>query len=128
MTKLLMAAAAIDNRRLDGVQGEAALAAWMQTIGDLGYQECVQALAEHRRSAPGVWLEPGHIFALVTESRAQGPSELDRERAAFDEFVEYTGIEPRRAAERWNDEPWKREQIDVARKAHRQRAIEAGAA
>lgn len=120
MARLLAAAAAVDNRHVT----REAVAAWMQAIGHLQYPECVEALGEHRRSSTE-YLQPAHIAALVTAGQVErgSVSQLDQERAALDEFVAYTGLPWRAAAERWNDREWVAEQIDVARKAYRQKAL-----
>jgi hypothetical protein len=64
MARLLTIAAAIDHRDLSGVAGKAAVAAWMQAIGDLEYEECVEALGMHRRSSTE-YLQPAHVARLV---------------------------------------------------------------
>lgn len=66
MARLLTIAAAVDHRDLSGVAGKAAVAAWMQAIGDLGYDECVEALGVHRRSSTE-YLVPAHIAEIVHE-------------------------------------------------------------
>lgn len=64
MARLLTIAAAVDHRDLSGVAGKAAVAAWMQAIGDLEYEECVEALGMHRRSSTE-YLQPAHVARLV---------------------------------------------------------------
>ena len=127
VARLLTIAAAVDNRNLVGAQGRAAVAAWGMVIGDLSYEECVWAIAEHRREAPGVYLEPGHVRELVLARRAEVSDALQGERAALEAFVRYTGASLQEAAERWSDEAWCSEQIEAARRRHRAKALEAGA-
>lgn len=124
VARLLTIAAAVDNRNLDGVQGDAAVGAWGQVIGHLGFEECVAAVAQHRRTAPGVYLEPGHVLAIV--EAAAPADDISAERAALDRFVAYTGMPRELVAARWNDQEWKDEQINEARTAHQQRALEGG--
>lgn len=58
---VLAKAAAIDNRDV----GQAAVMAWHEIIGDLDLAECLEAVARHRRDAPGVYLEPGHVRRIA---------------------------------------------------------------
>lgn len=65
MIDLLTAIAAGDRRQI----GEADIAAWTPVIGELGRDECLAAVVVHRRERPGVWLEPGHLLAIVRAAR-----------------------------------------------------------
>lgn len=50
-----------DNRHVDDL----VLELWLDTIGDLGFNEAVIALRRFRRERPGVYLEPGHLLELA---------------------------------------------------------------
>lgn len=65
MIDLLTAVAAGDRRQV----GEADITAWTAVIGDLGRDEALAAVVVHRRERPGVWLEPGHLLAIVRAAR-----------------------------------------------------------
>jgi len=67
MVDLLTAVAAGDRRQI----GEADITAWTAVIGDLGRDECLAAVVVHRRERPGVWLEPGHLLAIVRAARTE---------------------------------------------------------
>jgi len=125
VARLLTIAAAVDNRKLEGVQGEAAVLAWEQIVGDLELAECVAAMAEHRRTRPDVYLQPGHVRELVLGAREESAA-LESERRALRAFVAFTGASPIEAAERWGDAAWRAAQEDEARREHRARALEAG--
>jgi hypothetical protein len=49
---------------------------WCEIIGDLSKDLAMQAVKDHFRTKPGVWLEPGHIVARAREIRRDM---LDRE-------------------------------------------------
>lgn len=53
-----------DNRHVDAL----VLELWLDTIGDLGFNDAIDALRRFRRERPGTYLEPGHLleFAGVT--------------------------------------------------------------
>ena len=55
----------IDHRTI----GEADIIAWGDLIGELPKDLALQAVRDHRREQPGVWLEPGHIVARVRAIR-----------------------------------------------------------
>lgn len=73
-TALVLAkVAAIDNRRLDpAVPGEPTpiLDAWHEAIGDLRFEDCLTAVAAHRRESTD-WLMPAHIVTRVKAMRAE---------------------------------------------------------
>lgn len=49
------------------------ITAWCEVLGDLDYTEAMSALSEHRRTAPGVWVEPGHLVnILIRRRRTEG--------------------------------------------------------
>ena len=62
---LLCVIAAVDRRTI----GEADVAVWHELIGDLPKDLALQAIKDHFREQPGVWLEPGHIVAGVRAIR-----------------------------------------------------------
>lgn len=128
VARLLAIAAAVDNRRLDGIAGEAALEAWMPVVGDLDYPLAVLAIHEHRRERPDVYLQPGHIREIVLAARERAmPAEV-QEREALGAFVSYTGVDRDVAAAHWGDAAWREQQLDVARRAHYTAAIEGASA
>ena len=63
--------AALDNRRLDDPHGAETpiLDAWHELIGHLRYEDCIQAVTEHRRESTD-WLLPAHIITRVKAIRA----------------------------------------------------------
>jgi hypothetical protein len=63
---LLAKVAAVDNR----IQSIAAVMVWAEALQDLTIDECIDAVDEHRRNSPGVYLEPGHVRAIVKARRA----------------------------------------------------------
>jgi hypothetical protein len=69
---LLSAIAAADRRTV----GKADVEVWQQVIGELPKGLAIQAMRDHWREEPGVWLEPGHIFQRV---RAFMRDHLERE-------------------------------------------------
>jgi len=62
---LLVRASAIDSRTVS----EPMVAAWQEVLADTSYQDGVRALTEHRRTQPGVYLEPGHLVQQVRVAR-----------------------------------------------------------
>ena len=58
---LVALASAVDNRQITDIT----VNEWMHALHDLEIGDCVEALREHRREKPGVYLEPGHIAAGV---------------------------------------------------------------
>lgn len=42
---------------------------WLEIIGDMPKQLAMQAVKDHFRTKPGVWLEPGHVIARAREIR-----------------------------------------------------------
>lgn len=77
---VLSAVAAVDRRTV----GEADVIMWHQIIGHLPKDLALQAVVDHFREHPGVWLEPGHIVAGVRAIRH------DRfQRQSLDEIEAY---------------------------------------
>lgn len=58
---VLTAVRAGDNRSV----GQGDVEMWHLVIGELPKDLAIKAVVDHRKNAPGVWLEPGHIYALV---------------------------------------------------------------
>jgi hypothetical protein len=58
---VLTAVRAGDNRTV----GQGDVEMWFQVIGDLPKDLSIKAVVEHRKTSPGVWLEPGHINQIV---------------------------------------------------------------
>ncbi len=69
---VLTAVAAGDRRTV----GHADVEFWQAVMGDLPKTLALQAVRNHFRERPGVWLEPGHVVAGV---RALRRDQLDRE-------------------------------------------------
>lgn len=84
---VLTAVAAGDRRTV----GDADVDVWQAIIGELAKDYALQAVRDHMRDRPGVWLEPGHVYQ---RARALRRDELDRSGLP--------AIEPRRDA---GDEP-----------------------
>lgn len=68
-----------DNRQADRM----VLAFWVESIGDLHFGDAMEAVREHRRFSPGVWLEPGHVFAGAGRARDRREREVRRQRPAI---------------------------------------------
>jgi len=64
--RLLAVIQAFDRRTI----GDGDVIAWSAVLDDLDYGECADAVVMHQRNSPGVWLEPGHIRAIVKAARA----------------------------------------------------------
>jgi hypothetical protein len=62
---LLVRASAIDHRAVNDM----IVVAWQEVLADVSYQDGVLALVEHRRSQPGVYLEPGHLVQALRVAR-----------------------------------------------------------
>jgi hypothetical protein len=62
---LLTAVAVVDRRTV----GESDIHLWHEILGDIPKDLALQAVIDHRREQPGVWLEPGHIVAGVRAIR-----------------------------------------------------------
>lgn len=58
---VLTAVRAGDNRTV----GQGDVEMWHLVIGDLPRDLAIKAVVDHRKTAPGVWLEPGHINQIV---------------------------------------------------------------
>lgn len=63
---VLAKAAALDNRN----QSDAAILAWHEVIGDLDYQDALQAVAVHRRESTE-YLMPVHIRRIAEKLRSE---------------------------------------------------------
>ena len=68
---LLAKIAAIDNRVVD----EYTILGWQELLANISLPNALDALNEHRRNSPGVYLEPGHILAGARLARNRN---LDR--------------------------------------------------
>lgn len=69
---VLTAVAASDNRTV----GDTDVDVWQAIIGDLPRDPAIQAVLDHRREQPGIWIEPGHVYQRVKTARRE---ELERE-------------------------------------------------
>ena len=70
--------AAIDNRRLDPPDGGSTpiLDAWHEVIGDLGFQDCIEAVTAHRCESRE-WIQPADIRQRVLAVRAKRHTNID---------------------------------------------------
>jgi hypothetical protein len=62
---ILTAVQVVDHRTV----GEGDITMWGAILSDLPKDLALQAIIDHRREQPGVWLEPGHIVAGVKAIR-----------------------------------------------------------
>ncbi|YCU47991.1 zinc finger domain-containing protein [Mycobacteroides abscessus] len=71
---VLTAVVAADRRTV----GKADVDVWQAVIGDLPVEMAVEAVRDHLRERPDVWLQPGHIYERV---KAKRRDQLARESA-----------------------------------------------
>jgi hypothetical protein len=65
---------------------------WQEIIGDLSKDLALQAVKDHFRTRPGVWLEPGHIVTRAREIRRDMLArDTDYRRNADDPDEHYPG-------------------------------------
>lgn len=69
---VLTAVAAADRRTV----GDSDVDVWQAIIGELSKDFALQAVRDHLRDRPGVWIEPGHVYQ---RARALRRDELERE-------------------------------------------------
>ena len=62
--------------------GETDVDVWQAVIGDLSKDLALQAVRDHLKHRPGVWLEPGHVYE---GARAIRRDQLNREPIAYRE-------------------------------------------
>ena len=62
---LLIRASATDNR----IVTDPLITQWLDLLGNFEYTDLVNALREHRLTAPGVYLEAGHLAQILTNRR-----------------------------------------------------------
>lgn len=135
--RLLAMAAARDNR----TPSQAMALAWNQDLGDLEYDECVEGMNRHYRSADPIWITPQHIRGHVREVRDEkrrgtsaplqlpGPWVPDEDRAARNargaELCRQAAAEAIAAAEqrRWGTDvdPIREKALQRARQEKRER-------
>lgn len=48
--------------------GELDVTIWQGVIGSLDKADAIQAVGDHLRDKPGVWLEPGHVYQRAREN------------------------------------------------------------
>lgn len=80
--RLLTVIATIDNRRFD----DATVSVWRRILDNNAYIDCEQAVTDHFRDRPDVYLMPGHIHAAAQQiaSRRLGAvrkAKLDQQHA-----------------------------------------------
>jgi hypothetical protein len=79
---VLTAVAAADRRTV----GHADVDVWQAVIGDLPKDPALQAVRDHLREQPGVWLEPGHVYqrarVFMRDQLEREPTELREARQA----------------------------------------------
>ena len=63
--QLLTLIAAVDRRTISAADVEV----WHSILAPLDYARCEAAVLDHRRHAPGVWLEPGHVWMRARTNR-----------------------------------------------------------
>lgn len=87
--------AALDSRSLDDPKGTTTpiLDTWHELIGHLRFEDCMQAVTEHRRESTE-WLLPAHIITRVKAIRA---ARIDRIPEA-DLMRDYGAIESGQSA------------------------------
>ena len=64
-----------DNRQVDRL----VILEWFDNIGQLDYQDAIDAVRVHRQTAPDTYLNPGHIIQQVKRSR-QGQADTTPEK------------------------------------------------
>lgn len=69
-----------DNRQVDRL----VLEYWVESIGELDYEDAQAAVLMHRRERPGVWLEPGHVVAGARRAREAREREERKRRPALE--------------------------------------------
>ena len=86
--KLLAVIAVNDNRKLDRFVA----AVWHDDLRDLDYLDCLQAVKQHRRERPDVYLNSGHVYqgavaAAVDREKAEAWKAAEARRAERDMFA-----------------------------------------
>jgi hypothetical protein len=80
---VLTAVAAADRRTV----GHADVDVWQAVIGDIPKDFALQAVRDHLREQPGVWLEPGHVYqrsrVFMRDQLEREPTELREARQAM---------------------------------------------
>lgn len=70
--------------------GDADVNVWQAVIGSDDKQLALQAVSDHLRDKPGVWLEPGHVHQrvreIVRDQLAREPREVQESRMRALEF------------------------------------------
>ena len=79
---VLTAVVAADRRTV----GHADVDIWRAVIGDIPKDLALQAVRDHLREQPGVWLEPGHVYqrarVFMRDQLEREPAELREARQA----------------------------------------------
>ncbi|MEV2277746.1 hypothetical protein AB0I72_19380 [Nocardiopsis sp. NPDC049922] len=73
MLMVLAKASGFDGRHPD----KAVAAAWLEAIGDLPFEDTLEAVVEHYATSTD-WLKPGHLRAIVERTRAERLRSVDR--------------------------------------------------
>lgn len=74
--------------------GETDVEIWLGVIGDLDKPDALQAVRDHLRERPGIWLEPGHIVERVRATRRDRlEREPDRMREARQDALAAKALE-----------------------------------
>lgn len=74
--------------------GEADVTIWAGIIGELDKDLALQAVRDHLRHKPGVWLEPGHVYEGARAIRRdQIARETDAQREARQEALSAKAVE-----------------------------------
>ena len=107
--QLLILASRGDNR----IVSDMLIEEWGELLGNLEYSDLVDALREHRLTAPGVYLEAGHLFQILQKRKTSrgmlqlGPPDcpihdhypIDRASGLCDQCIRHpedraTGVKP----------------------------------
>lgn len=95
--------AAVDNRRLDPPDADMTpiLDSWHEAIGDLGVQDCLDAVRDHRRETTE-WLQPAHVrdrVIVMRRARVENVEDIDLVRDVHPDDPHWARIlQGRRAA------------------------------
>ena len=72
--------------KIPATVGHADVDVWRAVIGDIPKDLALQAVRDHLREQPGVWLEPGHVYqrarVFMRDQLEREPAELREARQA----------------------------------------------
>lgn len=97
MWQLLTLASRVDSRRVT----DSMVAAWLEILPGITFKQAHEAIIEHRRRHPGVYLEPGHVWQQVGAAKARHreiygmhPAPPAGQRWAVDAIEALPAVEP----------------------------------